>query len=72
MVINNLKKSKIKVLLDIEDLKNCQISLVQWLQSPIKYLKLLFQNFPEYQDLIPKQLYVYSYKFILFYIFIEY
>ena len=72
MVINNLKKSKIKVLIDTEDLKNSNISLTDWMKSPQENLDKLFQNLPQYKGIIPKDVYIYSYKFILFYIFIEY
>lgn len=72
MIINNFKKTKIKILLDTEDLKNCNISLDQWIQSPKNNLKKLFHNFPEYKESTPKEIHIYSYKFILFYIFIEY
>lgn len=70
MVINNLKKSEIKILLDIEDLKNAQIPLREWMLSPENNLKKLFKNFPELK-LNQKEIHIYSYKFITFYIFIK-
>ena len=36
MVINNLNKSKIKILLDTEDLKNANIPLNDWIISPTR------------------------------------
>ena len=72
MVINNLKKSKIKVLIDTEDLKNSNISLTDWMNAPKENLDKLFQNLPQYKNKVPKDIYIYSYKFILFYIYIEY
>lgn len=72
MIINNFKKSKIKILLDIEDIKNFKISLNEWLISPEKNLDKILKNFNELKNLIPKELNIYSYKYILFYIFIKY
>lgn len=71
MVINNLKKSEIKILLDIEDLKNAQITLREWMHSPKNNLRKLFKNFPELSNINQKEINIYSYKFITFYIFIK-
>lgn len=72
MVINNLKNSKIKVLIDTEDLKSSNISLTDWMNAPQENLDKLFENLPKFKNIIPKDIYIYSYKFILFYIYIEY
>ena len=39
MVINNFNKSKIKILLDTEDLRNANIPLNNWIISPTRELK---------------------------------
>ena len=72
MIINNFKKSKIKILLDIEDIKNFEISLNEWLNTKKKNLDKILKNFNELKNLTPKELNIYSYKYILFYIFIKY
>lgn len=71
MVINNLKKSKIKILVDKEDIKNAGIPLINWIRFPERNLKKLLNNIPELKNLNQKTINIYSYKFILFYIFIE-
>ena len=45
MVINNLHKSKIKILLDTEDLKSFDISLNMWLISPIRKFRKIICKF---------------------------
>ena len=52
MIINNFKKSKIKILLDIEDIKNFEISLNEWLISPEKNLDKILKNFNELKTII--------------------
>ncbi len=72
MIINNFKKDQVKILIDIEDLKNAQIPLNDWLKFPEKNLKILFKNIPIFKKTSIPQIYIYSYKLILFYIFLKY
>ena len=44
----------------------------EWLISPEKNLDKILKNFNELKNLTPKELNIYSYKYILFYIFIKY
>ena len=72
MIINNSIKNQMKILIDIEDLKDSDVTLEDWLISPEKNLCKLFKNIPVFENISITQFYVYSYKFILFYIFLKY
>lgn len=71
MIINTLSSSKAKILLDTEDLKNHDISLQKWLSSPKDCLENLLSKHMNINLSSIKNLDIYSFKFITFYIILS-